>query len=93
MLKTTPKVEGVAGKPEGLTEFAPPQTPEKEAVPDPEKILTDLKMREALLNKLINEGHKTSDINDLQRALAETITELGKILENPEIDLLSEKPL
>lgn len=60
-----------------------------EAKIDPAKLLTDLKMRAALLNKLMTDGHAPQNAGELKSSLAETITELEGIIADPETDRLS----
>lgn len=55
----------------------------------PDKLLTELKSREALLTRLIKEGHKTESINELRQSLTRTITELEEILKDPDLEILS----
>lgn len=61
----------------------------KEAKIDPAKLLTDLKMRAALLNKLMTEGHAPKNAGELKSSLDDTINELESIITDPETDRLS----
>lgn len=60
---------------------------------DPEKILVDLKAREALLAKLINEGKALEDVSRLKESLSAAIAELEEIIGDPETEALSEEIL
>lgn len=62
---------------------------ETEAI-DLTKLQSDLKERMRILDKLVCEGHNSNDINMLRTDIAHTLTELDKILSDPDTDLMSE---